>query len=385
MEICQTIKCTGCGACANSCPKKCISMLPSGAIGHIYPVVDNKLCIDCGLCKKVCPQNHEPALSGPLKTYASWSLNREEHEYSSSGGLASYFSRRVLDNGGIVYGCSSSLEAGKIRHIRCEQIDQLLELRGSKYVQSLIEECYLLSREDLNAGKKVLFIGTPCQISGLKAFLGKSYENLMTVDLVCHGVASQQLMLEHLTEFKISENTKITFRNEAGRRLKLVDDKETILEREHGKDLYYLGFMSGLYFRESCYQCPYATGKRAGDITIADFWGIDAKNLPEDKKYGISLLLVNTKKGESFLSLYSDGLFLEERLFTEACNGNRNLRAPSRKHNNSNRFVDLYSRKGFKRASKKCLKKEVCKYKLIHFSEKVPFLGWVLSKISKRK
>lgn len=382
-EICQKAKCTGCGACESVCPQKCIELIELNPVGHIYPVINNQKCIDCGACVRACPQNTGVEVASPIVTYAAWSLNRAEHKASSSGGLGTYFARKVLEDNGIVYGCSSSMSDGKVKHIRCVAIEELEELRGSKYVQSNIEECYISCKKDLREGKEVVFIGLPCQIAGLKSFLKVPYENLLTIDLVCHGVAPQKILREHLSQIGVSQPALLSFRDESGMHLKIKEGGKTIYDRKISRDLYYMGFISGLYFRDSCYQCSYAAENRVGDLTIADFWGIDHENLPDDACYGVSLLLLNTEKGQKFLKHHKEGLFLEERSFQEASQGNKQLQKPSVRHKNADRFQVLYSRVGFERAAKSCLKKERIKYRVVDLSKNNKILQFLLRKVKK--
>ena len=370
MTICKQENCTGCGACIAACPKRCIALQETNAIGHVYPVVDESVCISCGLCQRVCPQNKQPVLTAPKNTYAAWSLNQEERKRSSSGGLASYFSRKMLENGGVVYGCSSNVSAGQIAHVRCETEEQAKKLRGSKYVQSRTENSFTLCKNDLQAGKEVLFIGTPCQVDGLKAFLGKPYENLTTADLVCHGVAPQKLLFEHLKNLSRENGDEIAFRTPHGMRLTVIKNGATTVSVGHRKDAYYMGFLSGLYFRDNCYACLYAKTTRMGDITLGDFWGL-GKEIPfeEDQRNGVSLLLVNTRKGEELLQKFADGLFIKERTLDEAKKENGNLYKPSAKHKHTEKFKRLYAKHGFEKAAKKCLKRERLKYKIVHLAE----------------
>jgi len=362
MEICNKENCTGCFACVNICPQNCLRMEET-SIGHIYPLVDKDKCVNCGLCKQVCPQNKDLKKQEKQIVYAAWSLDENERKISSSGGLAQYFSRRVIEVGGVVYGCSSVIERGEVKHVRCETIEELKALKGSKYTQSFINDTFLNCRKDLKDGREVLFIGTPCQIAGLRSFLGKEYENLLTIDLVCHGVPPQKLLFEHLqdVDFPIS----VSFRGEDGYQLKIFTKNE-IVKRSQFDDLYFIGFNKALYYRESCYRCKYATKERVGDVTLGDFWGL-GKNVPfeRDQRLGVSLCILNGKKGETFFERFKDGLFFEERSIEEAVEGNSNLRRSTYPHKNKELFEKTYEQKGFKKAAKKALKFNIIKYKIL--------------------
>lgn len=159
------------------------------ALGHLYPAIDNTKCVDCGLCKKVCPSNHQQTKSTPTLAYAGWDKNEDEYKSSTSGGAASALSRYIIRQGGVVYGCEMSLDLD-VRHIRVENEEDIIKLKGSKYVQSSIRECLKDIKKELRQGKKVLFIGTPCQVAAVKSVVGNNDSNLYTVDLICHGVPS---------------------------------------------------------------------------------------------------------------------------------------------------------------------------------------------------
>lgn len=380
MQICEKQKCTGCFACVNQCPKQCISM-QEDELGHIYPVIDEQLCVNCGLCKIVCPANEKPNCTKPLKTFAAYSLDEDEHRKSSSGGIATAFSRKIIENGGVVYGASSKF-SDKIQHIRVENIEELELLQGSKYVHSYIDETYLQAKKDLQNGKKVLFIGTPCQIAGLKKFLKNDTENLITVDLICHGVPSQKLLNDCLGKYK-SENTVISFRNPEGFLLEVKDIKEnkSLYRKPLCKDFYYLGFMKCLYYRESCYGCDYAKAERCSDFTIGDFWGLNKNNSQLNHKDGVSVVLVNTAKGKDFWQSVKDDCYCEEHSFEEAYNGNSQLRKPSVAHKNRIVFKKAYINKGFKVAFVTTMIKEIVKYRIFDVIQKNKFIVKCISKL----
>lgn len=184
----------------NRCPKQCIEMKPDNKLGHLYPAIDHEKCTDCGACQKVCPANHEPLLRKPLTAYAGWDKTDSEYISSTSGGAASAFARFIIRQGGVVYGCAMlpNIEA---RHIRVDNLDDLAKLKGSKYVQSTMGMTYRSVKEDLRQGRKVLFTGTPCQVAGVKSYVGeKNSDNLYTVDLICHGTPPLAYTKKHVLE-----------------------------------------------------------------------------------------------------------------------------------------------------------------------------------------
>ena len=209
--ICDIEKCTGCSACLNCCPKDAIEMVED-TFGFLYPKTDNSRCIDCELCRKICPVNYHTPKTYPIETFAAYSVDPEDRLTSTSGGAASVFSRFVLSQNGVVYGCSGK-NIEHVEHVRIDKQAELNQLKGSKYVQSETGLLFRKVKSDLKAGFLTLFIGTPCQVAGIKSFLGKEYNNLITVDLVCHGVPSQRLLDENIKKYKKQTDfTDISFR-----------------------------------------------------------------------------------------------------------------------------------------------------------------------------
>lgn len=342
-QICPMPQCTGCSACANRCPKHCISMVEKTGLGHLYPQIDQTSCIDCGACKNVCPATHPVELHRPIKAYAGWDKDNYEYATSTSGGAASAFSRLIIHQGGVVYGCCvSGLE---IKHIRVDNISDLYKLKGSKYVQSTINDCYRQVLCDLHHNRKVLFIGTPCQVAALKSFVRKESPNLYTIDLICHGVPSLSHLKRHIR--KVSKGIipdDIYFRKGSHLLLMLRKNGKEIYRNElfnqRYKDSYYNAFFDGFSYRDSCYHCRYATIERCSDITIGDFWGLQGE-LPLAHPMGCSVLLPLTNKGYELLSAISDDFYLFERTVEEAVQGNDQLRNPKSKNVRINMYRKL--------------------------------------------
>lgn len=356
-EICPKDSCTGCAACVNACPRSCIKM-QEDKWGYINPVVDDSQCTDCGLCVKVCPSNKNEIDSVVSnKCYAAWSLDAEDRSTSSSGGVASVFSTIITSAGGVVYGAVVS-KGANIHHARIDNANDLYRLKGSKYVQSHIGDMYKSVLKDLKQDLIVLFIGTPCQIAGLKGFLRKPYSNLITVDLICHGVPNQKILHEHISnQTALCAVDNIFFRGMEEWALSIVSNKKIIYKCEFPKDTYLTGFMYGLFYRPSCYQCKYAGGSRISDLTIGDFWGLGKEvpfNYPKEK---VSVILVNTSVGANLLSKCSDSLFLVERTIEEAIEGNSQLQSPAKKHEFYDLFRKIYPKWGYKRSLRLCLMK----------------------------
>lgn len=355
MSICEKEKCTSCYACMNICPKDAVYM-ETDELGNLYPKINKEMCIDCGLCRKVCPSNNELNLNKPKHVYAAWALKNSERKSSTSGGVATIFSRTVIKNNGVVFGAALDNEM-EVRHIQVLNEEDLNRLRGSKYVQSKIVDVYSKVKSSLEDNKEVIFIGTPCQVSGLKHFLRRdTYSNLVTVDLVCHGIPSGKLLMDYIKDRGVNKFDSISFRDEKGFNLRLGLEGEEILNDPMDKCEYYRGFMNALFYRENCYSCPYACAERCGDITIGDFWGL-GKEEKFDKSVedGVSLVLVNTRRGEEFFDKCKEELYYEERSLKEAVEGNSQLRSPSSKHKNNELFKKLYVRKGIRHAVKRSL------------------------------
>lgn len=364
MKICDEKKCTGCMACVNACPKKCISM-QFDDIGELHPVINN-LCVNCGKCISVCPINDvEKHKKKTLSCYASYS--KTQRELSSSGGIASSLSKYFLENDGMVCG---AIFDGSVYHVLSSDIEIIDKMRGSKYVHSNVKDCYKEIKKIISS-KKCLFIGTPCQVAGLKNVVGDE-DNLFCVDLICHGVPSPLFLESVLKQF--TKVDSISFRAEND------FDKRTINGKEDEKlERYMTAFLKEMSYRESCYQCPFAENNRVGDITLGDFWEIqnfDKANL------GVSCVLINSEKGKQILDLIKDDLYLEERKVESAYIGNPNLCHPSRKHKNRDKFLCIIKNTGdFDGAVKKTMKKEMFK----NWLKKFAIVKWLIKLKARRK
>lgn len=343
MENKITTNCTGCFCCTNICPVNCISMIEN-EYGEITPQIDEDKCIHCDKCRINCPSNKENEFHDIQKCYAGWDIDKNERYQCSSGGVASVLSKKIIRDGGIVIGAIQDKNL-VTKHSVASTEEQLNNFRGSKYVHSYINDTYITAKRELDLGKKLLFIGTPCQIAGLYSFLGrKNYENLYTIDLVCHGVPPQRYFLEHMNFIKEKrkiEFDKVSFRGLNDFFLCLTSKNKVISKKHFLKDSYFYGFCNQLMYRENCYQCPYATKKRVADITLGDFWGLGREipfNYPPEK---VNVVLVNTKKGQLLLDECRNYLVLVERSIEEAIKLNNQLRCPPEKNKYTNSFKKL--------------------------------------------
>lgn len=372
-EICVKEKCTGCSACFNACSQKAITM-SEDACGFIHPNIDQNLCIDCGLCAKVCPVNTKVTFKYPLDCYAATVKSDEELLSCASGGMATELSRYVINRGGIVYGCTGK-NIRNVHHIRINKIEDIELLKGSKYVQSFIGEVYKNVRKDIQTGCFVLFIGTPCQVAGLKGFLRhKDYQNLFTVDIVCHGVPSQKMLNDNISlycaeneDISVSFRKKVYTPSKCGASWRIIYGwfyQTKNMSAQHAikyyKDPYMFGFLTPLTFRNSCYICPYANISRCSDFTLGDFWGL-GKDACFINGKGVSVVLVNTDKAASVWSEVSEKCVWVRREIVEAQKGNCQLQVSSYMHKNYSMFMSLYQQIGFKRSVFFTLKKEKLK------------------------
>ena len=364
MEICEKSKCTGCHACYNVCPKGCIDF-EFDEYGFCFPVVDERECMECNLCVRSCPANNESVFSEPEEVYAAWNTNTPERKASASGGVAMAMYEEIVSAGGVVYGVCME-EKFWLRFSRADKREDLSKFQGSKYAQADVGDVFKSVKADLENGREVLFIGTPCQVDGLKFFLKKMYENLYVVDLICHGVPSIKYLTEHIDGISKKYDLKpkrVGFREEDDYKFILYGDEsaDKIYEKTAFCDEYMLGFLKSLFNRDSCYNCKYANTKRVSDVTLGDFGGIGKKYKFDHYKGAVYLVLVNTDKGRDLMNLCKESLFMEPRTLDEALMGNEQLNYPCKKHVNHEMFREIYREKGFDIAVGHSLEKELKK------------------------
>ncbi len=332
--LCSREDCTGCTACAAACPVNAITMKPDHE-GFLRPVIGDT-CIHCGKCKTVCPMLTPPTHgAGPDRAYAVWNTDEAERLVSSSGGFFSLLARRTLKRGGAVFGTVLD-EDMTPRHVCARSKEELAPMRGSKYVQSDIGDCFCQAKSLLDEGVDVLFSGVPCQIDGLLRYLGKEYDNLLTCDLVCHGVPSPAVFRRFLDSLEQAHGAKVT-----GVRFK---DKShgwsnpyftaqfsdgSIYTEDFNRTTYGRGFGMQLFLRPSCSCCKYTDTDRPADFTLADYWGLDpALELPVERDKGVSMVLVGSTKGQAVFEELAPEMGWVERPLAEAVTGNPRLASP---------------------------------------------------------
>lgn len=303
--------------------------------GFFYPFILDS-CIDCGICIQKCPILTPPKIENVEKVvYSLISKDTELLQKSSSGGVFATFAKHILLENGVVFGCAFD-QVLNAKHIMIDSIQELEKLQGSKYVASSTNNTYQQVKVLLQTGKKVLYSGSPCHIAGLNSFLGKNYDNLFTIDLICHGTPSQKLFTKYLEWLGKRNKEKIIyygFRDKdvagwsCGGKAKTKTKTKTI---DAHCDPYYASFLRNETFRESCYVCPYANiNNRPADITIGDFWGIK-KYYPEiDEKQGVSVCIINTKKGNELFSVLKEMFHVYNCELSEVIEKNHNLIKPS--------------------------------------------------------
>ena len=311
-------KCTGCMACYNICPVGAIEMMEDKE-GFVYPYINEKICTNCGLCRKKCPtlnKKQTKEFTERLETpiiYGGYIKDEEIREQSSSGGVFSALSKYILDKGGYV--CAAKLKKGGIcEHVIVDNWEDIAFLRSAKYIQSNVNNCYSNIKNLLENDKYVLFCGTPCQVAGLYSVLGKDYEKLLTIDLLCHGVPSQKLFSQYLNEITNGHSDEITSINfkskKSGWRTPTLIFGGTNYYKEinnaYEKDTYMLGFLKNLTIRKSCTDCRFNRLPRKGDITIGDFWGVEHYDNTLDDNKGCSIILCNSNKANIIINKIED-------------------------------------------------------------------------------
>lgn len=304
-KIIDKDNCTGCYACFNICPTKAIDMIEDKKGFKTY-VINKDKCINCGMCKKVCPVINNKEENKDIEAFACMNKNENIRKESSSGGIFYLLAQYILEKKGVVFGASFD-NNWEVEHTYIEKIEDIKKFMGSKYVQSTIGDSYKKAKEFLENDRYVLFTGTPCQIEGLNKFLGKEYDKLYTQDIICHGVPSPKVWRKYLQFRKMKDKKipiNINFRNKENGwqnyNIKFEYERNSY-KMLANNDIYVQSFLRNTILRDSCYNCHFKKLYRLSDITLADFWGVK-QVLPEmnDNK-GTSLIIVNSKKGQTLI------------------------------------------------------------------------------------
>ncbi|WPC43290.1 Coenzyme F420 hydrogenase/dehydrogenase, beta subunit C-terminal domain [Clostridium sp. JS66] len=358
IEIKSKKLCTGCSACANICPNHTIIMETDNE-GFLYPKVDKENCVKCGLCEKVCHILHTSKLFNNPIAYAGYNKDERIRMESSSGGIFTLIAEHIIDKCGVVFGAAFD-EHFNVEHIVVDNKKDLAKLRASKYVQSKIGYTYSQAKDFLEQNRLVLFTGTPCQVAGLKSYLGKDYDNLICQDVICHGVPSPIVWKKYMIfrEKKASSPIKfISFRNKTkgwmNFSLFIMHENGSKYISTINKDMYLVGFNKNLYLRPSCYECYYKTEQRQADITLADFWGIQnlMPEINDDK--GISLLLIHSSKGKIVLDKVKNKLVYKQVEFKSAIKYNPAMVNSMQTNKNRDKFYEELNAVDFDKLMKK--------------------------------
>ena len=324
VNIVEKQTCCGCSACEQACTKQCITMQEDEK-GFLYPKVDEGLCINCRLCEKVCPMLNRKEKVVPQQVCAAINPNEEIRRKSSSGGVFTMLAESVIKEGGVVFGATWN-EQWEVVHSYTEIMDGLSAFRGAKYSQSIIGDTYRQAQEYLKAGRRVLFSGTGCQIAGLKLFLRNEYDNLLTVEIACHGVPSPKVWKEYVK--KVSDGKplgNIVFRDKRngwnGYGLSFIGADGNELKYEKASNNEFMQcFLNNLCLRPSCINCPAKAGKSGSDILIGDFWGVEGMHPDMYDNKGCSLVIIYTYEGSAVFEKLD--LNMKEVTNEEACRYN---------------------------------------------------------------
>lgn len=369
--------CNGCGACFAACPVNCISFGVNEE-GFEYPIVDGTKCIDCGLCERVCPQKgqytHNESASFMAASSKDASINN-----SSSGGIFPLVAECIIKQGGVVFG--TTLDEKHIAYQKSiDKVEEIAELQGSKYVFSSSRNTFKETEKFLDLGRPVLYVGRPCQIAGLKNYLKKEYENLYTMDFICHGVPSSKMFLAYIAYLEKKHGGKlidINFRNKEkyGWSITLSYD----ISYQNGKvkryylpqriSEYFTGFLTGAILREACYDCKFSQINHLSDITLGDYWGYDKQDIEFDVSKGLSLVICNTEKGRQLLESIKDRVHITDIAKDKVVGDNKNLIHSTNRMECRDTIYKELEKEGFSSIGKKYLrspnyKKEYMKAKL---------------------
>lgn len=383
-------QCCGCSACSAVCPQQCIEM-KQDEFGFYYPLIDSDSCIDCSLCEKTCPcLQEEESKKEPDIFFAAKIKSDSKRIQSSSGGVFSFLAEKILKEQGVV--CASRFDTPThLIHDFCTRIEDLDAYKGAKYLQSDMRNCYLETKHLLSKGRKVLFVGTSCQIMGLKLFLRKPYPNLIAMEIVCHGVPSPFVWSKYLSELcnrkqvDISQINKIEFRNKDKSwreyNLKIEANGKVIHRKSLRKDPFLKAFLRDLMLRSSCDNCPAKNFKSNSDIIVGDFWGVDNFHQSIDDDRGVSCLIL---QNADLLPLFEDSeIELIPTKLEYILRGNPSVKVSSKSNPNKERYLQTVLKNDFIQTTKPFVKntfRQNYKYNLNRCKKLVKKLIGVLKK-----
>jgi coenzyme F420-reducing hydrogenase beta subunit len=311
----QKNDCCGCEACTQVCPPKCIEM-KTDSEGFAYPCIDHDRCVNCHMCEKVCPILNQIPDNNALLDVIVAKNNHESRMSSSSGGVFYLLAKHVLDKGGVVFGAAFD-SSWYVKHVECNDFSKLDPLLGSKYLQSRNSGSFVQAKKLLTQGTPVLYVGTPCQIAGLRAFLGNEYDNLFLVDILCHGVPSPGVWKKYIDELSDTYNSRIkniSFRDKTtgwhNYSFTVLFEDGNFFSEPYPQNIFMKMFLSNAILRPSCYNCRFKDINRVADITIGDAWGIEDIDPGFDDNKGTSIVLTHSKKGKDLIEAINSRLSL---------------------------------------------------------------------------
>lgn len=379
MWICEKEKCTGCNACINLCPKGCIHM-KNNKIEMKSAFIEEDKCVHCGLCRSVCPQLNELTAESPKECYAAWSNDDSTRKFAASGGIATELCRYLIDKDGLYAGVllTDTFEA---EFILTDNADLLSKVRNSKYVYSDTKQIYTDIAKELANGKSIVFVGLPCQVDGLTRYLSlkkADTTNLLTVDLICHGVMPYEFLQQHVRKIEKSHKKKaktLYFRDPYTYTytfsLSMYDNKKAFYRRKVNRnDTYQIAYHYGIAYRENCYSCKYAREERVGDLTLADFSYVGKKAPCQYDNKNVSCILVNNQKGKEYLTSLKreDWIFMEQRPLEEELLYEKQLQHPTAKRPERKIFIENYEQtRDFEKAMKIAAKSIIRENEMEHY------------------
>ena len=363
--VCKENMCTGCKACVDKCPKNAITIVDT--LKSYNAVIDKRLCINCGACYKVCQLNYSVQKKEPIQWYQGWAKQDSIRNNGSSGGLAATIMNSFIENGGVV--CSCVFEKGRFGFQFAESADDVKKFIGSKYVKSDPQGIYKQIAKRLSDNQRVLFIGLPCQVAGIKKYVGNNEKGLYTIDLICHGTPSPKILNMFLEEYNLSLDKASDIRFRKKQTFKVYEGFSSIVP-DPIRDCYSFAFTNCLDYLDSCYDCTYATKDRVGDLSLGDSWGTELK---DEESKGISLILCQTESGRKLLEQAAPELF--DVNVSIAMENNHQLRHPSIAPSQRELFFKTMEKKGFNKAIAKCYPNFYCRQAIKSILVKMKLLG----------
>lgn len=377
--VCESGDCSACRSCEQVCPVRCISFI-NNAHETRAAVYDEKRCVSCGRCKVACPQINTRMGVKPKKCYAAWSQDSNVRSTSASGGIATEIYRYFSIKDGLFGGVKLDTEFSAVYELCCAS-DNVLSFQNSKYVESDTNDIYTRIGDVLKHGKRVVFIGLPCHVAGLKGYLDAKnvpQAGLTVVDIVCHGTTPSVFLKQHIKYIETTKHqkaTSVSFREPTEGThtftFSLLNNSRIFYKKKvHRNDSYQIGYHYGITYRDNCYSCLFANSNRQGDITISDFSGLGKEATCEYNSIGVSCILVNTDKGEQLIqAMVHEGFInVDERPLVEALKYEKQLNAPSLIQKERNVFIAEYERTGkFEEAMYKATRIIVFNNEIRHF------------------